>query len=128
MIVMKFGGSSLASAIAIRRAAFLVRSEGPRNPVVVVSACGTTTDQLDAILEDASQGRAYLAWTKQRDLASQYYSLASELLAGAEAVQIEQYLRDVFRDLHLLTIDLAENGRELTPEIRDRGLSIGEQL
>lgn len=128
MIVMKFGGSSLASAIAIRRAAFLVRSEGPRNPVVVVSACGTTTDQLDAILEDASQGRAYLAWTKQRDLASQYYSLASELLAGVEVVQIEQYLRDVFRDLHLLTIDLAENGRELTPEIRDRGLSIGEQL
>jgi len=46
MIVMKFGGASLASAASIKRVACIVLSELQRNPVIVVSAMGDTTDHL----------------------------------------------------------------------------------
>jgi aspartate kinase len=46
MIVMKFGGSSLAKGERIRYVAELVKRELPRKPVLVVSAMGDTTDHL----------------------------------------------------------------------------------
>ncbi|MDR2392969.1 MAG: aspartate kinase [Treponema sp.] len=46
MIVMKFGGSSLANEARIRHVAELVKPELPRKPVLVVSALGDTTDHL----------------------------------------------------------------------------------
>lgn len=128
MIVMKFGGSSLASATAIRRAAFLVRSEAHRNPTVVVSALGKTTDQLVEILEHASCGRSYLAWTKQKDLLDFHYGLTGELLSGEGADRADAYLRSLSRELHLLAIDIAENGLEVTPQMRDQVLAMGERM
>lgn len=128
MIVMKFGGSSLASATAIRRAAFLVRSEAHRNPVVVVSALGKTTDQLVEILEHASYGRSYLAWVKQKELLDFHYGLAAELLSGEGADRAEEYLRRLSRELHLLVIDVAENGLEVTSQLRDQVLAMGERM
>jgi len=46
VIVMKFGGSSLASATAIEWVAGIVKSHLAEQPVVVVSAMGKTTDRL----------------------------------------------------------------------------------
>ncbi|MDR1956223.1 MAG: aspartate kinase [Treponema sp.] len=46
MIVMKFGGSSLANGERIRHIVELVKPELTRKPVLVVSALGDTTDQL----------------------------------------------------------------------------------
>ena len=46
VIVMKFGGSSVASATAIEWIAGIVESHVPQQPVVVVSAMGKTTDRL----------------------------------------------------------------------------------
>ena len=51
MIVMKFGGTSVESAAAIRRVAEVVRARADRHPVVVVSAMGKTTNKLLAIGE-----------------------------------------------------------------------------
>src|SRR5215469_18625730 len=45
-IVMKFGGTSLEDAVAIRRAAQIVRQRLAQKPVVVVSALSNVTDQL----------------------------------------------------------------------------------
>ena len=49
MIVMKFGGSSVESAAAIRRVAGIVQARLDQRPVVVVSAMGKTTNKLLAI-------------------------------------------------------------------------------
>ena len=49
MIVMKFGGTSVESAEAIRRVAGIVRARIDRHPIVVVSAMGKTTNKLLAI-------------------------------------------------------------------------------
>ena len=57
MIVMKFGGSSLASAELIRHAMNIAKERLHRKPFVVVSALGKTTDALVAAGEAALQGR-----------------------------------------------------------------------
>ena len=56
MIVMKFGGTSVESAEAIRRVAGIVRARLDRHPVVVVSAMGKTTNKLLAIGREAAAG------------------------------------------------------------------------
>ncbi len=46
MIVLKFGGSSVASADRIRHVANIVKSQIDRGQVLVLSAMGDTTDYL----------------------------------------------------------------------------------
>ena len=46
MIVMKFGGSSVADAARIRHVASIVKTQLPKKPVLVLSAMGDTTDHL----------------------------------------------------------------------------------
>jgi aspartate kinase len=53
LIVMKFGGSSVASAERIRCVGDIVRDHAPRGPVVVVSALGGVTDLLQQAVEAA---------------------------------------------------------------------------
>ncbi len=57
MIVMKFGGTSVESAEAIRRVAGIVEKEIARSPIVVVSAMGKTTNKLLAIATQAVSGK-----------------------------------------------------------------------
>jgi aspartate kinase len=57
MIVMKFGGTSVGSAEAIRRVAAIVRGRLPHNPVVVVSAVSGITDKLIGAARDAHKRR-----------------------------------------------------------------------
>ena len=57
MIVMKFGGTSVKNAVAIERAAKIVRARLPEQPVVIVSALAGVTDQLVALGEAASLGK-----------------------------------------------------------------------
>ena len=46
MIVMKFGGSSVESAVAIERMRGIVELRRSQQPIVVVSAMGKTTNRL----------------------------------------------------------------------------------
>jgi len=49
MIVVKFGGTSVGTAAAIRSTAEIVRGRMPRSPVVVVSALSCVTNALLAL-------------------------------------------------------------------------------
>jgi aspartate kinase len=57
MIVMKFGGTSVANAPEIRQAGQIVRRFASRRPVVVVSAMAGVTDALIALADLAVAGR-----------------------------------------------------------------------
>ena len=46
MIVMKFGGSSVANADRVKHVASIIKSYADKRPVVVLSAMGDTTDYL----------------------------------------------------------------------------------
>ncbi|PYQ54758.1 MAG: lysine-sensitive aspartokinase 3, partial [Acidobacteria bacterium] len=56
MIVMKFGGSSVADAESIERVAGIVRGTLDRQPVVVVSAMAKTTRRLLEAADAAAAG------------------------------------------------------------------------
>ncbi len=127
MIVMKFGGSSLASAAAIKWVAGIVKSYERERPIVVVSAMGRTTDRLQEALEYAARGSAYSAWRRLEDLRQFHFQEAQRLLGTRARQFLEQSIAPQFRELHGLLIEL-EEGRQLTPQITDEVLSYGERL
>ena len=127
MVVMKFGGSSVASAAAIEWVAGIVRSRLEHHPIAVVSAMGRTTDRLDEAMRHAARGSAYSAWCLFEELRRFHVQETKRLLGAAAAGVLESRIAPIFRELHGLLIDL-EEGRELTPDLRDEILSFGERL
>jgi aspartate kinase len=127
MIVMKFGGSSVASATAIEWVAGIVESRLEDRPVVVVSAMGKTTDRLEEAVQHAARGSAYSAWCLFEELRRFHFQEAKRLLGASSVGVIEKRIAPKFRDLHCLLIDL-EEGRKLTPSLKDEVLSFGERL
>ena len=65
MIVMKFGGSSVANAQRIERVAGIVAAYKDSRPVVVLSAMGDTTDHLLEAAEGALEGRVDVGKVEQ---------------------------------------------------------------
>lgn len=127
MIVMKFGGSSVASATAIEWVAGIVKSRLEQQPMVVVSAMGKTTDRLEEMLRHAARGSAYSAWCLFEELRRFHFQESKRLLGASAARVIEERIAPKFRELHGLLIDL-EEGRKLTPDLKDAVLSFGERL
>jgi aspartate kinase len=80
MIVMKFGGSSVESAAAIRRVASVVQARLNRKPVVVVSAMGKTTNKLLAIAEIACNGERETALALVEELRALHLKAGGELI------------------------------------------------
>ena len=56
MIVMKFGGTSVADSEAIARTISIIGGRLDRKPIVVVSALSKVTDLLYKIADSASEG------------------------------------------------------------------------
>jgi len=127
MIVMKFGGSSLESAGAIQQATSIVERHLDQNPVVVVSAMGTTTDRLLEAARSAARGNSYAAWQQTEALRRMH----SNVTRGVLGQRAEPFLRDsvtpLFRELQVLLVELSE-GRPFTPEIQDQAVSYGERI
>jgi aspartate kinase len=118
MIVMKFGGTSVESAEAIRRVASIVRARIDRHPVVVVSAMGKTTNKLLAIGAAAVAGeldRALMLVGELRDFHSK------------EAPGLDEPIEEHFAELEALVRGLAVMG-ELTPRATDAISALGERL
>ncbi|HEY3743734.1 MAG TPA: lysine-sensitive aspartokinase 3 [Bryobacteraceae bacterium] len=117
MIVMKFGGSSVESAIAIERVAGIVKSRIVRRPIVVVSAMGKTTNRLLEIARQAVAGH--------RDA-------ALEMLVDLEQFHIweggsQEIVGPHFAELRELVKGLAIMG-ELTARATDAISAFGERL
>src|SRR5438046_1531397 len=85
--VLKFGGSSVVDATAIRRVIRLVQAEleGGRSPVVVVSALGGVTDRLLGLAEAARRGHADDVDAGVAQLLERHLSEASQLGADQDS-------------------------------------------
>jgi aspartate kinase len=117
MIVMKFGGSSVAGAEKIARVAAVVRGRLARKPVLVVSAFRGTTDDLLALAREALGGDS----SRLAAIAQRHRDAAAEL--GVDAAPLEPLLAELAelaRGISLL--------KELTPRTLDRVASFGERL
>jgi aspartate kinase len=127
MIVMKFGGSSVESAAAIKRVASIVAARLQRNPVVVVSAMGKTTNKLLAMAGDAIAGNRKQALEVLRELREYHLCQAKSVVGPARLEEAEALIDGLFRDLEELIKGLSVTG-ELTPRSIDAVSSYGERL
>jgi aspartate kinase len=120
MIVMKFGGTSVESAEAIRRVAGIVKARLDRHPIVVVSAMGKTTNKLLAIATAAVAGELNRALTLLSELRAMH-------LTEASGLDLDSQIQEHFAELEALVRGLAVMG-EFTPRATDAVSAFGERL
>jgi len=118
MVVMKFGGSSVADASRLHHVAEIVRTQLERKPALVLSAMGDTTDHLleagDAALE---RGRVEIENVEKLHLA----------VVKSLKLPIQKDVSSLLDELTRLLSGIALIG-ELTPRTKDYLVSFGERL
>ncbi len=128
MIVCKFGGTSVADAEAISRAASIIQSRVARKPVVVVSALAGVTNELLEIARRASNGDLLLALTLVEVLRTRHLNDAAVLLGDSdEALEINAEISAGFDELAHLAEALSTLGF-VTPRSMDAIAAIGELM
>jgi aspartate kinase len=120
MIVMKFGGSSVANAERIRHIADVVKTQLKRKPVLVLSAMGDTTDLLLQAANQACSTGKYSA----AEIENIHLKTMKELGLG---VDLQKKIRALLDELGKLLAGISLI-RELTPRTKDYLVSFGERL
>lgn len=120
--VLKFGGTSVKSIERWRTIASIVDShlEAGRRPLVVCSALGGLSDQLEGMLEDAHHGR---------DVGERLAAVRAmhRELATAMELDVDEVLGDLLGELERLMRG-AVMLREASPRTRARVMSLGELM
>jgi aspartate kinase len=130
MIVMKFGGTSVADANALRSVLSIVhrvRDAGDRS-VVVLSATSGTTDRLLALARSAGAGDALAVTTSVTALRDRHHQICSELISDtqhriAATQRVDALVDALHRYCHGMTLL-----RECTARSLDEVASFGERL
>jgi aspartate kinase len=125
LVVMKFGGTSVEDAAAIRRLVGIVQSRLGARPVVVVSALARVTDQLLEAGNAAAAGHLGSALANVRSIYVRHEQLADSLVGGSAYSALDGELRGEFRELESLLHDL-ESSRQLDLRLQDHLLGFGE--
>ena len=118
MIVMKFGGSSVADASRIRHVADIVKTQLAKKPALVLSAMGDTTDHL---LEAAN-----LALNEGKVDIKLVEKLHKDTVKSLK-LPVQKEINALFDELTRLLSGIALI-RELTPKTKDYLVSFGERL
>jgi len=129
IVVMKFGGTSVEDAAAMKRTAAIVAGRRQRglHPVVVVSAMAKVTDQLLAAASAAGRGDKPGALALAARLRHRHLETANNLLSGDSLAMVRTALDNEFDSLDELLRGIAAVG-ELTPRTEDLVVSFGERL
>jgi aspartate kinase len=129
IVVMKFGGTSVEDATAMKRTASIVRGRRERGlqAVVVVSAMAKVTDQLLAAAAAAGSDRRAEALTISAKLRERHLSTAADLVNGERLLDVLGLLHHDFDSLDDLLRGIAAVG-ELTDRTNDLVVSFGERM
>jgi aspartate kinase len=127
MIVMKFGGTSVEDATAIRRLVAIVRTQLDRRPAVVVSAMGKTTNGLLECARLAASGDLVSAMSKLEVIAEHHFKTADQLALSEEKEPLRLALGNRFGEIGATLEEIKRAGR-ITPRLSDAISSNGELL
>jgi aspartate kinase len=128
MIIMKFGGTSVEDARAMKNVMEIVSSERQRKPVVVLSAIAGATNALLRSAQKAVDGDLDKAHSELNALLERHVLLLENVIDSRSAVQqLILTLRKRFDELKTLCQGIAILG-ELTNRSLDAVASVGEQL
>lgn len=120
MIVMKFGGTSVGDASAIKRLVEIVKTRLDRKPVVVVSAISKATDTLQKAAHFSENGELGNAIKLLKELEIRHINICKELLGedSDNFVKVTAVIKEYFSDV----IELLK-GVSLLSELSDRSLA-----
>jgi len=129
-VIMKFGGTSVADADAMRRVISIVRHQlekhaGAQTPVVVVSAMSKVTDRLVEVGRLAGEGHGDEAAGILSDLLQRHIGVAAGLISDSELPDATARLQREFGELTAMVRSLASI-REVSPRSTDAILAMGE--
>jgi aspartokinase/homoserine dehydrogenase 1 len=128
LVVMKFGGTSVASAERMKNVADIVAHHAQRTEaVVVVSAMGGVTDMLIRAASEASQGDREHWKNVRRELAHRHREVADQLLKAGEQAAVLPRLADAVTNFEDLCSGFSLV-REVTPRAMDTLSSLGEVM
>ena len=120
MIVMKFGGSSVADAGRIRHVAEIVKARLNRKPVLVLSAMGDTTDYLLEASGDAFHNGIVSVDKIEKHHINVIKQLKLSNNVRKEIMPLLEELKRLLSGISLI--------RELTPRTKDFLVAFGERL
>jgi aspartate kinase len=127
MIVCKFGGTSVQDAEAMTRVAQIIGARRDRQPVVVASAMGKTTNQLLEAAQTAAKGKRQEALDLLSRIRDRHLREAQRLGIAVTEDRVYETIQAYFKEMRDLAKGLAALG-ELTPRITDAMASYGERL
>ncbi len=122
---MKFGGTSVEDAAAIRRLIGIVGRTLAAQPVVVVSALARVTDQLLEAGQAAATGHLGSALATVRSIYVRHEQLADSLVGESAYSSLDRELRGEFQALESLLLRL-EASRDFSLKEQDHLLGFGE--
>jgi aspartate kinase len=129
-IVMKFGGTSVATGERIRNVADLVAENSKKGCkiIVAVSALDGTTDELFEAAEGAKKGNETLVREFKLKMLKKHSEAASKAIRNNEIrKEVEQTIEKTIDELEKVLTGICYVG-ELTPKSTDYVLSFGERL
>ena len=116
MIVMKFGGSSVANAERIKHVASIIKAYKEKRPAVVLSAMGDTTDHLLEAADLAVTGKVDVA-----GVAKLHEDTAKELGINIDTIEsLLNELKTLLTGISML--------KEISKRSRDYLVSFGERM
>ncbi len=127
MIVMKFGGTSVEDAKAIKNLTEIVRKELPRKPIVIVSACSGITNQLLQTALLASEGKKEASLNLVAAIESRHKKIAKDLFEGDMQRFLIKQLATIAEELAALVNGVVVLG-ELTNRSLDTFAAYGERM
>lgn len=125
--VMKFGGTSVADALAFENVARIVTSQRNVAPIVVVSAMSGVTDALLAATAAAGEGRADEAIASLEQTFQRHHRAAAELLPPTASQAFAKRVNNAAQTINELLRSSAENPLRRRPT-QDAVLAYGEML
>jgi aspartate kinase len=128
LIVMKFGGTSVATSDRIRESAQIVERAARENAVVVVvSALAGVTDAILSTLNAARTGAVVEVESQCRALEIKHDAVSAELFPLSAREGVDTTLRGVITRLREICSGLLQL-RASTPQVMDMALSLGEEI
>ncbi len=127
MIIMKFGGTSVEDAKAIKNLTEIVKKELPRKPIIIVSACSGITNQLLQTANFSSEGKKEEALNLVAAIESRHKKIVKDLFEGDLQRFLTKQLAVIAEELAALVNGVVVLG-ELTHRSLDTFASYGERM
>ena len=137
MVVMKFGGTSVADQTAIERLISIVRAQrqadaqqeggDARGPIVVVSALSKVTDRLLGVAANAGAGDRDGAQNNLRELRQRHILVSKVIVDAVQREQVVEFIDREFDEIERITQALCVL-QEVSPRWLDTIAAAGEIL